>query len=173
MIAATSSRCCKASRSVVAMGRKAPSMSETPVAGWSQALNGLWYPPPPACGCPLQERVPPGWESKIHTEQQDTGGEAWRILLELVDRAAADGREKFTPREDMPLHLWPEIVTLPATIATLTNVRELQLYGSYLIAIPPEIGEMSSLTTFTPYTSRRLHWFPYEITRCAKLQDSR
>lgn len=32
---------------------------------------------------------------------------------------------------------------------------------------------MSALTTFDPYTSRRLHWYPYEITRCANLRDSR
>jgi hypothetical protein len=32
---------------------------------------------------------------------------------------------------------------------------------------------MSSLTEFDPYTSHRLHWFPYEITRCPKLRRSR
>jgi len=32
---------------------------------------------------------------------------------------------------------------------------------------------MSSLRSFDPYTSRRLHWFPYEITRCTALTDSR
>jgi hypothetical protein len=36
----------------------------------------------------------------------------------------------------------------------------------------PEIGAMSRLELFTPYTSYRLHWFPYEITRCPSLRDS-
>ena len=38
--------------------------------------------------------------------------------------------------------------------------------------IPPEIGEMENLDEFLPYTSQRLHWFPYEITRCTALVDS-
>lgn len=41
------------------------------------------------------------------------------------------------------------------------------LYGSNLVRIPPEIGAMTSLEEFTPYTSYRLHWVPYEITRRA------
>lgn len=31
---------------------------------------------------------------------------------------------------------------------------------------------MRSLEEFTPYTSYRVHWFPYEITRCTGLQRS-
>jgi hypothetical protein len=31
---------------------------------------------------------------------------------------------------------------------------------------------MTSLEEFTPYTSYRLHWFPYEITRCTRLTRS-
>ena len=52
-------------------------------------------------------------------------------------------------------------------------VKRLRLYGSALVRIPPEIGEMSALEEFDPYTSYRLHWFPYEITRCPRLTDSR
>jgi hypothetical protein len=77
------------------------------------------------------------------------------------------------PERTLPIHLWPEIITLPATISKLTAVRELELYGSHLVSLPPEIGAMSSLRSFDPYTSRRLHWLPYEITRCAALTDSR
>ena len=32
---------------------------------------------------------------------------------------------------------------------------------------------MSSLEDLDVYASHRLHWFPYEITRCRKLRDSR
>ena len=31
---------------------------------------------------------------------------------------------------------------------------------------------MESLEEFTPYTSYKLHWFPFEITRCIKLVES-
>lgn len=47
------------------------------------------------------------------------------------------------------------------------------LYGSKLKRIPPQIGEMESLEYFDPYTSYDLHWFPYELTYCKKLKDSR
>ena len=46
------------------------------------------------------------------------------------------------------------------------------LYGSNLVRIPAEIGAMTSLEEFTPYTSYRLHWFPYELTRCPRLVRS-
>jgi len=63
-------------------------------------------------------------------------------------------------------------VTLPPTIGKLKSVKFLNLYGSSLAWIPPEIGKMSSLEDFRPYTSYRLHWFPYEITRCKNLKRS-
>ena len=53
-----------------------------------------------------------------------------------------------------------DLVTLPPTIAKLTRVRHLLLYGSPLVRIPPEIGAMTSLEVFEPYTSYSLHWFP-------------
>ncbi len=31
---------------------------------------------------------------------------------------------------------------------------------------------MTSLEVFEPYTSYSLHWFPFELTRCAMLRDS-
>ncbi|MFD6819886.1 leucine-rich repeat domain-containing protein [Streptomyces sp. NPDC060085] len=65
-----------------------------------------------------------------------------------------------------------QIVTLPASIGRLTAVRSLVLYGSNLVRIPPEIGDMTSLEQFSPYRSGRLHWFPYELTRCARLERS-
>jgi hypothetical protein len=72
----------------------------------------------------------------------------------------------------MPEELWRQVGTLPPTIAKLTAVKNLNLYGSNLVAVPPEIGEMKSLEEFRPYTSRRLHWFPFEITRCSALRES-
>lgn len=67
---------------------------------------------------------------------------------------------------------WAQITELPKTISKLKRVKLFSLYGSSLVRIPPEIGEMSALEQFKPYTSYRLHWFPYEITRCTNLKHS-
>jgi hypothetical protein len=67
---------------------------------------------------------------------------------------------------------WIQIVTLPPSISKLKAVKRLMLYGSNLVRIPPQIGEMTALEEFTPYTSYRLHWFPYEVTRCQNMKDS-
>lgn len=109
---------------------------------------------------------------ELHTEQQDVECDAWKRLLELVELASEDKREEFAPRREMEPDDWWQIITLPTTIAKLKSVKHLMLYGSNLVRIPPEIGEMTNLEKFTPYTSYRLHWFPYEITRCQKLKDS-
>jgi hypothetical protein len=57
------------------------------------------------------------------------GGEVFRPLVELTPAERAD------------------LVTLPPTIARLTRVRHLALYGSLLVRIPPEIGSMASLVS--------------------------
>ena len=108
----------------------------------------------------------------FHAERQDTSTAGWKRLLELVDEAAADGREEFRPLVDLSPEERRQIVTLPPSIAKLTSVKRFVLYGSNLVRIPPEIGAMTSLEEFTPYTSYRLHWFPYEITRCSNLTRS-
>jgi hypothetical protein len=104
---------------------------------------------------------------------QDTDGNAWKRLLELVEEAASEGVETFAPLQQLKPGEETQIVTLPATIAKLKSVKHLYLYGSSLVRIPPEIGEMSNLESFDPYTSHRLHWFPYEIARCTNLRSSR
>lgn len=108
----------------------------------------------------------------FHAEQQDTSAPGWQRLLELIDEAAADGREEFWPLVGLSAEERRQIVTLPSSIATLTAVKRFVVYGSNLVRIPPEIGAMTSLEEFAPYTSYRLHWFPYEITRCRKLTRS-
>jgi hypothetical protein len=111
-------------------------------------------------------------ELKLHQPRQNRSGEAWARLLELVEVAAKDGREEFAPGRELGPELWREIFTLPATISKLTAVKRLYLYGSALVRIPPEIGDMTALEEFTPYTSYRLHWLPYEITRCQNLRQT-
>lgn len=127
------------------------------------------------CGCPAGRSMsqPSHWTTKFHADEQDTESDAWRCLLESIDEAAADGRAEFDPFEDLGPAMWKQIVVLPRTIAKLKDVKRLMLYGSNLRSIPPEIGLMESLEDFDPYTSSRLHWFPYELTQCADLRDSR
>jgi hypothetical protein len=93
-------------------------------------------------------------------------------MLELIDQAAADGRELFRPLVELTPAERADLVTLPPRIANLTRVKHFVLYGSPLVRIPPEIGAMTSLTVFEPYTSYSVHWFPYELTRCKSLRQS-
>ncbi|MEU1500548.1 leucine-rich repeat domain-containing protein [Streptomyces sp. NPDC005732] len=125
-----------------------------------------------ACSCFDQSRPHPRARVGFHAEWQDTSAPGWRHLLELIDEAVADGREEFRPLTELSPEERRQIITLPPSIAQLTAVRHLVLYSSNLVRIPPEIGAMTSLEEFTPYTSYRLHWFPYEITRCRKLTRS-
>jgi uncharacterized protein (TIGR02996 family) len=111
-------------------------------------------------------------EVKFHVETQDTECDAWKCLLDLIEQAAAEGRSEFAPLREMNLNDRRQIITLPPTIAKLKSVKRLYLYASHLVRIPAEIGEMSSLEEFIPYTSYGLHWFPYEITRCNNLRKS-
>jgi hypothetical protein len=108
----------------------------------------------------------------FHADRQDTDSPGWRRLLMLIDEAAADGRAVFKPFVEMSAEERRQVVTLPPTIADLTEVKRLVLYGTNLVRLPPEIGGMTSLEMFEPYTSHRLHWYPYELARCARLRDS-
>ncbi len=126
-----------------------------------------------SCNCLDPQADDRPWpELKLHPEEQDTNSPGWLKLLELVEAAVSDQRAEFAPARDMTPGEWAQIVTLPPSIARLKAVEHLSLYGSGLVRIPPEIGEMESLKVFTPYTSYRLHWFPYEITRCKNLRKS-
>lgn len=111
-------------------------------------------------------------ELTFHTEMQDVTCDGWKHLLDLIEEAAADGRERFAPLEEMTQEERIQIVTLPPMIAKLKSVKHFELYRSFLVRIPPEIGEMTNLEYFSPYTSYKLHWYPFEITRCKNLKDS-
>jgi len=53
---------------------------------------------PPLCDClDAQYRKLKWRELKLHAEQQDTSCSAWRRLLKLIDEAASDKREEFSP----------------------------------------------------------------------------
>ncbi len=121
------------------------------------------------CGCTEGARD----DVRFHSDRQNPALSGWLHLLELVEEAAADGRPVFAPLRELSPAERREIVTLPPTIAKLTAVEVLDLHGSNLVRVPPEIGAMTSLRRFDPYTSYRLHWFPYELTRCRDLAESR
>lgn len=109
----------------------------------------------------------------IENDVQDKNSLAWKKLCEYIDLLIDSGKDEFSPFEYLGKDLYAEIHTLPASIAKLKKVKKIWLYGSKLKRIPPEIGEMESLEYFDPYTSYQLHWFPYEITECKNLKDSR
>jgi hypothetical protein len=127
-----------------------------------------------SCDCLKAQYGGKPWsELSFHLEEQDTSGEAWKALLEYINRVAANGDDEFNPLAGIGPENWEAILTLPPSIAKLQSVKYLSFYGSHLVRIPPEIGEMSNLEELDVYYSHRLHWLPYEITRCPKLKRSR
>jgi len=108
----------------------------------------------------------------LHIEPQDTECATWKRLCELVEEAVTDGRDEFDLHPHIEFNDYRFLVTLPPTIAKLRRVKRLNLYGSSLVRIPPEIAGMISLEEFVPYTSYRLHWFPFEVARCPQFVDS-
>lgn len=124
------------------------------------------------CRCLGQRLDRPPRSVKFHKDCQDTEAAGWRHLLEQIEEAADDQREEFKPLVELSAEERRQVVTLPPTIARLTAVRHFVLYGSNVVRIPPEIGAMRSLEEFTLYTSYRLHWLPYEVTRCPNLRRS-
>jgi len=129
----------------------------------------------PLCDCLSGQRAKhtKSKELSFHCEQIDENCSAQIKLSKLIDQAALDGRETFEPGLEFEWDEWIKITSLPASIGKLKNVRSLLLYGSNLVSIPPQIGDMTRLSYLDLYTSYRLHWLPYEVTRCSNLIDSR
>lgn len=123
----------------------------------------------PSCDC-----FNPNNRSKFgfHSEPQDTNCDAWKILNDLIEKTASENSTEFSPRPKIPLEMWSQIITLPPSISKLKSVKKLDIHGGFLVRIPPEIGEMTDLEELDLYTSYRLHWLPYEVTRCRKLKKS-
>jgi hypothetical protein len=125
------------------------------------------------CSCFDQVHVQSSGKGvRFHSERQDMSTPGWLHMLALIDEAAADGREVFKPLVEMSPEERRQVITLPRSIGKLTAVKHLVLYRSNLVRLPAEIGALASLEVFEPYTSHRLHWFPYELSRCKNLRDS-
>jgi hypothetical protein len=108
----------------------------------------------------------------IHQEVQDTMSGGWRMLESLIYWSEKEQSTDLEPRREIPPEPWSQIVTLPASIGKLTGLKRLRLNGSHLVRIPPEIGNLTNLEELDLYTSYRLHWLPFEVTRCKKLKRS-
>jgi hypothetical protein len=109
----------------------------------------------------------------LHAEVQDTTTVAWSLLLDNIDAARRTQSATLAPLRGLNGDERAQILTLPSTIGTLQHVKSLHLYGSHLVRLPPEIGEMAALEFLDVYTSYTLHYFPYELTRCPSLRMSR
>ena len=109
----------------------------------------------------------------LHAEIQDTSCAAWRIVIEDIELAAIRGDTILDPLARLDGEQRQQVITLPASVGELKRVRELRLYGSHLVRLPPQIAGMTSLEYLDVYTSYRLHFFPYEITGCRALKRSR
>jgi uncharacterized protein (TIGR02996 family) len=121
----------------------------------------------PSCEC-YREAVP-----RLHREVQDTECDGWKRLLDYIERCADEQRMRFQPRPEMSFEEWRRIRTLPPSIAKLTSITTIEMYGSNLVRLPPEIGQMASLRSIDFYTSYRLHWYPYELLRAPALRGSK
>ncbi len=112
-------------------------------------------------------------KTEMENNVQDKSALAWKKLCDYVEQLAESGGEEFAPAENLGPELYSQIHTLPTSIAKLTKVKKIWLYGSKLKRIPPEIGKMALLEYFDAYTSYDLHWLPYEIINCKNLIGSR
>lgn len=95
------------------------------------------------------------------------------MLLEYVTEAAATKASIFEPSARIPAEQWSGVITLPREIETLSDVKEIRLYGSHLRRLPPQIGRLAALGNLDVYTSYSLHWLPYEVRRCSRLRETR
>ncbi len=111
-------------------------------------------------------------ETKVFQDKQNRESKEWHLLQEYIDEIAQNNSEIFNPGKDIGSEFFKKITVLPSSIKKLTKVKSMILYGSSLERIPPEIEFMESLEEFTPYTSYRLRWFPFEILKCKKLRSS-
>lgn len=109
----------------------------------------------------------------MHVEAQDLSAAGWTQLQELIERLARTQSALFEPSAHIAWEDWMRVVTLPPAIGSLSEVKEVRLYGSHLRRLPPEIGRASKLEDLDIYTSYSLHWLPYEVTRCTNLRRSR
>lgn len=63
-----------------------------------------------------------------------------------------------------------QIRALPPSLANWSGTLEtLNLYGTNLVELPREVGQLRKLTTIVIHTSYCLHYLPYEVMHCPRL----
>ena len=119
------------------------------------------------------EESPVDWsEVRLHVDEPHSSQKAWDEALEILDNAAKRGVVELNLGKEMHRENYLALHTLPDSIGDLKDLQKLVLYGSNLSTIPRAIAGCVNLRVFEPYTSYRLHWFPYEMRQCAKLKSS-
>src|SRR5262245_18626923 len=109
----------------------------------------------------------------LHAEVQDTSCDAWHMVNENIEVADSGSDRVLEALAGLDRAQRQQIITLPVSSGRLNDVQELRLYGSHLVRLPPEIAGMAALEYLDVYTSHRLHFLPYELTRCGALKKSR
>jgi len=122
-------------------------------------------------GCPLGGSTS-GYKALLHWVPQNTECEAWRKLVASIDRCSELRSATFDITQELTYPELLQITTLPPNIGDCVDLEHLGLYGTNITRLPPEIGNLRALQTFTPYTSHSLHWYPYELVHCGCLHDS-
>lgn len=102
----------------------------------------------------------------FHKDKNAETDRAWSVVQEVFDKAARNGTQDLILNRHMDIADYKALNTLPKSIAKLKDLRKLVIYGSQISCIPREIMHCHNLEVFDPYTSYRLHWFPYEISKC-------
>ncbi|MCA9922453.1 MAG: leucine-rich repeat domain-containing protein [Anaerolineales bacterium] len=83
-------------------------------------------------------------------------------LLELIEQAAADGRTKLDLSRQ-------KLTKLPPEIGQLTSLTSLDLNGNELTAVPPEIGRLTNLTSLDMHDNPFIKVIPPEIWQLTSL----
>lgn len=178
---------------ILANGRPSPKSQPT----WSPKTSGPGSPTPPIVTIPpfsnlsdrswasrfdgaqsneeraTLENTPLQWtEPGIHVDAPFSSKRAWEIACEIIDVAARQSLKELNLGREMDRGAYMALNPLPGTIGDLKNLRRLVLYGSNISSLPREIAGWVNLRLFEPYTSYRLHWYPFELTRCKNLKSS-
>ena len=88
------------------------------------------------CRCLGQRLERPPRVVRFHRDRQDTAAAGWQRLIEMIEEAAEDRREEFSPLSELSPEHRRQIITLPHAIGKLTTVRHLVLYG-------PTLGQLT------------------------------
>lgn len=126
-----------------------------------------------SCDCFQPPEDSPAKWKELSFHDDTTPPEVATEVEKLVAFTAERGLEEFVPRKELGGQVWAQVKRLPPSIGLMSRVTRMDLYGSHLVAIPREIMLLTQLAEFDPYTSYRLHWFPYELARCPSLRKSR